>query len=82
MGKQDGVPGFEVVDAHLLELALAAARDGVVICDARDRGMPLIYVNPAFEQMTGYDARFALGQNCRFLQGDDLAGHMAKGALV
>jgi PAS domain S-box-containing protein len=41
--------------------------------------MPLIYVNPAFERMTGYTLDEILYQDCRFLQsGDrDQAGLMA-----
>ena len=31
--------------------------------------MPLVYVNPGFERMTGYRADEVLGRNCRFLQG-------------
>jgi two-component system, sporulation sensor kinase C len=31
---------------------------------------PLIYVNPAFEVITGYTMEESLGQNCRFLQRD------------
>ncbi|MEI7610376.1 MAG: ATP-binding protein, partial [Rhodospirillaceae bacterium] len=33
--------------------------------------MPLIYVNPAFERITGYSSADALGRNGRFLHGDD-----------
>nr|WP_280527632.1 GAF domain-containing protein [Deinococcus humi] len=33
--------------------------------------MPIIYVNPAFERMSGSPASEALGRNCRFLQGQD-----------
>lgn len=29
---------------------------------------PLIYVNQAFEQLTGYSAKEVVGRNCRFLQ--------------
>lgn len=32
---------------------------------------PIIYVNRAFEQMTGYSSEMAVGRNCRFLQGSD-----------
>ncbi|GMN12689.1 PAS domain-containing protein [Altererythrobacter sp. MTPC7] len=31
---------------------------------------PLVYVNRAFEQMTGYSSASVLGRNCRFLQGE------------
>lgn len=30
---------------------------------------PLVYVNRAFERLTGYSAEAAVGRNCRFLQG-------------
>ncbi|MCA1714047.1 MAG: EAL domain-containing protein, partial [Gammaproteobacteria bacterium] len=30
-----------------------------------------VYVNPAFERITGYSAEEVLGRNCRFLQGDE-----------
>ena len=59
------------VPIELKERALAAAGEGITIVDARLPGMPLIYVNPAFEQLTGYTREEALGYNCRFLQGPD-----------
>ena len=34
-------------------------------------GLPLCYVNPAFEELTGFSKADAIGQNCRFLQGKD-----------
>ena len=34
------------------------------------RGFPLIYVNKAFEQTTGYSRSQIVGQNCKFLQSD------------
>lgn len=55
----------------LLERALAAAGEGIVIADARQPDLPLIYVNRAFEAVTGYAATEVLGRNCRFLQGPD-----------
>lgn len=51
--------------------AIEASPTSVVIADLRAPDMPLIYVNPAFERITGYSADEAIGRNCRFLQGDD-----------
>ena len=48
-----------------------ALNAGVVISDARLPGLPIIYVNPAFETMTGYTAAEIMGRNCSFLQGND-----------
>lgn len=53
----------------LRDQAIAASSVGIVMADARRPDMPLIYVNPAFERMTGYSASEVLGTNCRFLQG-------------
>ena len=49
-----------------------ALNAGVVISDARLPDMPIVYVNPMFEQMSGYPSGEVLGRNCRFLQGDEL----------
>lgn len=51
--------------------ALDSSTNGVAIADASDPGLPLIYVNPAFEEITGYPAQELLGRNCRILQGAD-----------
>ncbi len=45
---------------------------GIATCvvDAAAPDLPLTYVNPAFEALTGYAADEVLGRNCRFLQGE------------
>ena len=48
-----------------------ALNAGVVISDARLPDMPIVYVNPVFEQMSGYTSSEILGRNCRFLQGPE-----------
>ncbi len=55
----------------LLQRALAASSSGITICDARLPDQPLVYVNPAFEALSGFPAAEVLGRNCRFLQGAD-----------
>jgi diguanylate cyclase (GGDEF)-like protein/PAS domain S-box-containing protein len=45
--------------------------NGITISDAHDPDLPLTYVNPAFERMTGYTSAEVCGRNCRFLQGTD-----------
>ncbi|SDE77815.1 PAS domain S-box protein [Rhodospira trueperi] len=50
--------------------ALAAAANGIVITSAED-DQPVVYCNPAFQQITGYTADEIMGRNMRFLHGDD-----------
>lgn len=52
-----------------LERSVEASVNGVVIADATQPGMPIVYANQAFTAMTGYDHSEVLGRNCRFLQG-------------
>ena len=54
---------------NLQKQALEASINGVVIADMRLPDRPLIYVNAAFETISGYKAEEILGKNCRFLQG-------------
>jgi PAS domain S-box-containing protein len=55
----------------LQERAIAASSNGIVIVDARLPDCPTIFVNSAFEKITGYRAKEVIGKNCRFLQGQD-----------
>ncbi|MDA8416339.1 MAG: EAL domain-containing protein [Betaproteobacteria bacterium] len=51
--------------------ALNNSANGIAIVDATVPDLPLVYVNPAFERITGYSSVDAIGRNCRFLQRDD-----------
>ncbi|NKB17669.1 MAG: PAS domain S-box protein [Pseudanabaena sp. CRU_2_10] len=54
---------------RLRERAIAASSNGIIITDSRQPNQPVIYVNPAFERITGYGADEVIGRNCSFLQG-------------
>jgi PAS domain S-box-containing protein len=56
---------------RLLDRAVAASSNGIVITDPRLPDDPIVYVNPAFEKTTGYPVEEVLGRNCRFLQGEE-----------
>ncbi len=55
----------------LLERAIAASSNSILIADASRPDIPIIYCNPAFEKLTGYSGEEVIGRNCRFLQGPD-----------
>ncbi len=63
--------GGRVHGEALLHRALAATTSGVTIADVTRPDQPLVYVNGAFEQLSGYRTEEVLGRNCRFLQGPD-----------
>jgi PAS domain S-box-containing protein len=56
---------------RLLDRAVAASSNGIVITDPKLPDDPIVYVNPAFEKTTGYPMEEVIGRNCRFLQGED-----------
>lgn len=45
--------------------------DGIAIGRVSAGHAPLLYVNRAFERLTGYDRAEVLGRDCRFLQGNE-----------
>lgn len=61
----------EAQGLRILQRAVDAAPNGVLITDNHRPDNPIIFANPAFERMTGYHAEEILGRNCRFLQGED-----------
>jgi PAS domain S-box-containing protein len=69
---QSEIAGLEhTVDKELAlhRSILNSVTSGVCIVDATIRDMPITYVNPAFEAITGYSLAEMIGKNCRILQG-------------
>ena len=54
----------------LYEQAASQSPIGTTIADVSRDDNPLVYVNDAFVDLTGYTEAEALGRNCRFLQGE------------
>lgn len=60
--------GMLLSELGLMRRVFESVVNGVTIADATADDLPLVYVNPAFEKMTGYSSDEVLGRNCRFLQ--------------
>ncbi len=58
-------------ELHLNRRIFRSVSSGISVARADLTDQPLIYVNPAFEVMTGYTFEEAQGKNCRFLQGEE-----------
>ena len=56
---------------QVLAKILDASINGITLADPDQNDIPLVYVNKAFEVMTGYSFDETVGKNCRFLQGND-----------
>jgi PAS domain S-box-containing protein len=53
----------------LRERAVIATDVTFTITDPREPDNPLVWVNPSFTRITGYEPDEVVGRNCRFLQG-------------
>lgn len=60
-----------MINAKLLQLVIEASNDGIVVAEQEGDDNILIYANPAFQRLTGYEVDEILYQDCRFLQSGD-----------
>ncbi|ALQ49865.1 PAS domain-containing protein [Nitrosomonas ureae] len=56
---------------QVLSKILDSCVNGVTLADPDQEDLPLVYVNKAFEIITGYTLAETVGKNCRFLQGSE-----------
>jgi len=50
--------------------AVRSTRMPMVITDPTQDDNPIVFVNEAFQELTGYSRQECIGRNCRFLQGE------------
>jgi diguanylate cyclase (GGDEF)-like protein/PAS domain S-box-containing protein len=50
---------------------IRASSTAIIITDPRQEDNPIVWVNPAFEAVSGYELTEVLGRNARFLQNGD-----------
>jgi diguanylate cyclase (GGDEF)-like protein/PAS domain S-box-containing protein len=62
---------MDPISIDWLRGALDAAPEGIVVCTAQPGEQPVVYVNPAFERLTGYLQGELLGADLRRLQSWD-----------
>ena len=55
----------------MLEQATRDMPFAICVADMHQPGAPLVSVNLAFTELTGYPEEECLGRNCRFLQGEE-----------
>ena len=46
--------GIKSLNRHTLEQIVAAIPAAVLVADANDPKLPIVYANPAYEDLTGY----------------------------
>jgi len=59
------------LDLQMKSQALEESTVGITIADADQDDLPIVYANEGFTRVTGYPTGRVLGDNCRFLQGEE-----------
>ncbi len=55
----------------IFQQAIQHCANGLIICDAQQPDLPIVYASRSFEALTGYLVDEVLGKSCYFLQGED-----------
>lgn len=60
---------FKFLMKRMLESYIEESFESIIITEA-GKGYPIVYVNPAFTEMTGYESEDVLGKSPSLLQGE------------
>lgn len=64
-------PSVKSLSRHTLEQIVALSSEGILLADAQDPSLPIVYANPAYEGLTGYSARELTGNGWQLLKRDE-----------
>ncbi|MDO9417249.1 putative bifunctional diguanylate cyclase/phosphodiesterase [Pararhizobium sp.] len=67
---EDGLLSADAVRA-ILPTLVEEMNDGIAIARRSGANSPVLYVNKAFEHLTGYSRSEVIGKDCRYLQGNE-----------
>ena len=62
--------GVKSLSRHTLEQIVAGCSEGILLADAQDPNLPIVYVNPAYEELSGYSADELLGTSWQLVKRD------------
>lgn len=65
-------------ERRVLQDAIAAVENGILICDATKPNWPITFANNGFFEMTGYDSAEVIGNNLQLLAGPSTSGEGSK----
>jgi diguanylate cyclase (GGDEF)-like protein/PAS domain S-box-containing protein len=67
----DGAAVVAELPQPLYASLIALSPDGIAVCEPGHEGWSVIFVNPAFERLTGYKPHELVGRDLRLLQGQE-----------
>lgn len=63
--------GVKSLSRHTLEQMVSLSSEGILLIDAQDSGLPIVYVNPAYVDLSGHSADELIGQAWPLAKRDD-----------
>lgn len=54
--------GIKSLSRHFLEQVVALSSEGILVVDAQSASLPVVYANPAYEDLTGYPSAELIGR--------------------
>ncbi len=66
-----GLPRRKILPGDVLSVIVKRAQECILVADIGSADARIIYVNSAFEMITGHPRQQVVGKHCRYLQGSN-----------